>query len=128
MRFKRTFTDPVPKSRKEAFAETGVTAFHGRAHFTSRMAIELDDEVLETRYTAIATGARLRKLNIPGKEYITTSDQFLEFRGAGFDEHSIQAQHLIWKRAISVRISRRLRAATACRRGEMDQPARGFVP
>src|SRR5438094_7635724 len=78
MRFKRTFTDPVPKSREEAFAETGITAFHGRAHFTGRMAIEVDDQVLETRYTVIATGAKPRKLNIPGEEYITTSDQFLD--------------------------------------------------
>lgn len=41
------------------------------------MAIVVDDEVLETRYTVIATGAKPRKLNIPGEEYITTSDQFL---------------------------------------------------
>jgi glutathione reductase (NADPH) len=78
MRFKRTFTDPVPKNREEAFAKAGITAFHGRAHFTNRTTIEVDHEVLETRYAVIATGAKPRKLNIPGEEYITTSDQFLQ--------------------------------------------------
>jgi glutathione reductase (NADPH) len=78
MSFKRTFTDPVPKNREESFAEAGITAFHGRAHFTSRTTIEVNDDVLESRYTVIATGAKPRKLNIPGEEYITTSDQFLD--------------------------------------------------
>jgi len=78
MRFKRTFTDPVPKNREQAFAEAGITAFHGRAHFISRTTIEVDRELLETRYAVIATGAKPSKLNIPGEEYITTSDQFLD--------------------------------------------------
>jgi glutathione reductase (NADPH) len=78
MSFKRTFTDPVPKNREESFAEAGITAFHGRAHFTSRTTIEVNDDVLESRYTVIATGAKPRKLNIPGETYITTSDQFLD--------------------------------------------------
>src|SRR6478672_1680940 len=42
MRFKRTFTDPVPKSREEAFAQAGITAFHGRAHFVGRTSIEIN--------------------------------------------------------------------------------------
>jgi glutathione reductase (NADPH) len=33
MRFKRTFTDPVPKNREGAFAQAGITAFRGRARF-----------------------------------------------------------------------------------------------
>jgi glutathione reductase (NADPH) len=78
VQFKRTFTDPVPKNREEAFAQAGITAFHGRAHFTSRTTIEVDHEVLEARYVVIATGAKPRKLNIPGEGYIITSDQFLE--------------------------------------------------
>ena len=78
MRFKRTFTDPVPKNREEAFAQAGIAAFHGRAHFTGHTTIEVDHELLETRYVVIATGAKPRKLNIPGEEYITTSDQFLD--------------------------------------------------
>jgi len=78
MRFKRTFTDPVPKNREEAFTQAGIAAFHGRAHFTGRTTVEVDHELLETRYAVIATGAKPRRLNIPGEEYATTSDQFLE--------------------------------------------------
>lgn len=33
MRFKRTFTDPVPKSQEESFAKAGIAPFHGRARF-----------------------------------------------------------------------------------------------
>ena len=78
MRFKRTFTDPVPKNREEAFAQAGIAAFHGRAHFAGRTTIEVDREFLKTRYVVIATGAKPRKLDIPGEEYITTSDRFLD--------------------------------------------------
>jgi len=78
MRFKRTFTDPVPKSREEAFAQAGITAFHGRAHFVERTSIEVNEQVLTSRHVVIATGAKPRKLNIPGEQYITTSDQFLD--------------------------------------------------
>lgn len=78
MRFKRTFTDPVPKNREETFAQAGILAFHGRAHLVGRTAVEINQEVLESRYVVIATGAKPRKLNIPGEHYITTSDQFLE--------------------------------------------------
>jgi glutathione reductase (NADPH) len=77
MRFKRTFTDPVPKSREQTFAQAGITAFHGRAHFIGRTSIEVNQQVLASRYVVIATGAKPRKLNIPGEQYITISDQFL---------------------------------------------------
>ncbi len=33
MRFKRTFTDPVPASREAAFQQAGIATFHGVARF-----------------------------------------------------------------------------------------------
>ena len=78
MRFKRTFTDPVPKIREQAFAQAGITAFQGRAHFVGHTSIEVNQQVLTSRYVVIATGAKPRELNIPGEQYVTTSDQFLE--------------------------------------------------
>lgn len=77
MRFKRTFTDPVPTEREESFAKAGIATFHGRAHFVDRRAVEINRERLEARHIIIATGAKPRKLNIPGEQYVTTSDQFL---------------------------------------------------
>lgn len=78
MRFKRTFTEPVPKNREKAFSNAGIVAFHGQARFIDRATIKVDDATLPGRYVLIATGAKPVKLNIPGEEYLTTSDQFLE--------------------------------------------------
>ena len=78
MRFKRSFTDPVPKSMEEGFARAGIAAFHGRARFVSPKAIQVGEDALEGRYVLVAAGARPVGLAIPGEEYVTTSDQFLE--------------------------------------------------
>jgi glutathione reductase (NADPH) len=78
MRFKRSFTDPVPKSREEGFAKAGTAAFHGRARFVGPSSVQVNDEVLEGRYVVIAAGQKPADLQIPGAEYLTTSEQFLE--------------------------------------------------
>ncbi len=78
MQFKRTFTDPVPKSREQSFAKAGIVSFHGRAHFVGPNTVQVGEDVLEARYVVIATGAEPRKLNISGEEFLTTSEQFLE--------------------------------------------------
>jgi glutathione reductase (NADPH) len=79
MRFKRTFTEPVPESREKSFHKAGIVTFHGKARFTGSTTIKVgNNESLEGRYILIAAGAKPVKLNIPGEQYLTTSDQFLE--------------------------------------------------
>src|SRR5260370_12789413 len=78
MRFKRSFTEPVPKKREEGFAKAGIAAFHGRARFVSPSYVQVSDEVLEGRYVVIEAGQKPADLRIPGTEYLTTSEQFLE--------------------------------------------------
>jgi len=78
MRFKRSFTDPVPSSREESFARMGIEAFHQPAHFLDRTTVKAGEEVLEGRHIVIASGATPKKLNIPGERYISTSETFLE--------------------------------------------------
>jgi len=78
MRFKRSFTEPVPKRREEGFAKAGVAAFHGRARFVGPTAVQVGEEILEGRYVVIAAGEVPANLEIPGIEHLTTSDQFLE--------------------------------------------------
>ena len=78
MRFKRTFTQPVPKHREESFARAGIVAFHGRAHFVRPNAVQVGDEELEARFVVIAAGQKPADLKIPGQELLTTSEQFLE--------------------------------------------------
>ncbi len=78
MRFKRTFTEPVPKGTEQGFARAGITPFHGRAHFIDQTTIRVGDDTLNARHVLIATGAQPANLAIPGEEHLTTSDQFLE--------------------------------------------------
>jgi len=78
MRFKRTFTDPVPKNSEAGFAKAGIATFHGRARFVGRSTVQVAEEPLEGRYVVIAAGQKPADLRIPGVEHLTTSDQFLE--------------------------------------------------
>lgn len=78
MRFKRTFTDPVPEEREKSFSKQGIKAFHGRARFTSPLKLQVGNENLEGRHVLIAAGSKPMRLGIPGEEYLTTSDQFLD--------------------------------------------------
>lgn len=93
MRFKRTFTDPVPKHAEQSFEQAGIQCLHGRAKFIDRSAIEIAGEKLEARHFLIATGARPASLKIPGEAHLIDSTRFLEleslpkdiiFVGGGF--------------------------------------------
>ncbi|MDE2571583.1 MAG: NAD(P)/FAD-dependent oxidoreductase [bacterium] len=78
MRFKRSFTEPVPAKRERSFAEAGIAAFHGRARFTDRTTVQVGAESLAARFVVIANGAKPMDLGIPGQEYLTTSEGFLD--------------------------------------------------
>jgi glutathione reductase (NADPH) len=78
MRFKRTFTEPVPKNREDGFAKAGIVTFHGSARFAGPSSVRVNDDLLEGRHIVIAVGQKPADLKIPGAELLTTSDQFLE--------------------------------------------------
>ena len=78
MRFKRTFTDPVPEDREKKYAQAGIAMFHGRTHFLDRTKVQVGDDTLTGRLILIANGAKPASLGISGEQYLTTSDQFLE--------------------------------------------------
>jgi glutathione reductase (NADPH) len=78
MRFKRSFIEAVPQHREEGFARAGIEAFHGRARFAGPTAVRVGGDVLEGRYVVVATGQKPARLDIPGEEHLTTSEQFLE--------------------------------------------------
>jgi len=77
MRFKRTFTDPVPADREQSFREAGVVMYHGIARFVNPTTIRVSEETFTGRHIVIAAGARPQTLRIPGEEHLTTSEQFL---------------------------------------------------
>src|SRR5712691_2642209 len=39
--FKRTFTEPIPRSREQSFVRAGIDAFHGRARFLGPRRLDL---------------------------------------------------------------------------------------
>ena len=78
MRFKKTFTEPVPDKMEKGYARAGVAAYRGRTHFTDRTTVEVGDDQLIGRFVLIAAGAMPARLRIPGEAYVTRSDQFLE--------------------------------------------------
>jgi glutathione reductase (NADPH) len=78
MRFKRTFTDPVPEQTEQSFVQAGIITRHGRAHFVNRTSVQVGGDTLVGRHVVIATGARHAPLGIPGEDLLTTSTQFME--------------------------------------------------
>jgi glutathione reductase (NADPH) len=78
IKFKKSFTEPVPPMMEESFAKNGIDAYHGRARFRGPRSVAVDDEVLEGRFVLIATGAAPIRLGVAGEENIITSTAFLE--------------------------------------------------
>ena len=54
MRFKRTFTDPVPINREKAFEKAGIATLHGHTRFVSPDQLSVDTHILEARHFVIA--------------------------------------------------------------------------
>ncbi len=78
MFFKNSFVEPKPKNKEQNFKENGIETFHGGAKFISENQLKIDDEIIEAKKIVIATGAKPRNLNIPGREFAIISDDFLE--------------------------------------------------
>jgi len=93
MRFKKTFTDPVPAIREAALAKAGIETLHGEAHFIAEDRLVVGGRELTSEHVVIATGSGPRPLGIPGEDLVISSTQFLEldslppriaFVGAGY--------------------------------------------
>ncbi|MCA1661698.1 MAG: NAD(P)/FAD-dependent oxidoreductase [Novosphingobium sp.] len=77
MRFKRTFTDPVPHKHEQRYDEAGIAAFHGKARFTGPNSLRVGDNSLSGRNVLIASGAEPIRLGIPGGEHLIDNEAFL---------------------------------------------------
>ncbi|HWZ58679.1 MAG TPA: NAD(P)/FAD-dependent oxidoreductase [Gemmatimonadaceae bacterium] len=78
MRFKRSFTDPVPAQQEIAFQNAGIVTYHGVARFTSEDRLVIGNRELQATHFVIATGAEPRRLGVPGEEHVRTSTDFLD--------------------------------------------------
>ena len=114
MRFKNTFTEPLPKNNEKWFKKIGIDTYHGHVAFIAKNTVKIGKQALEGKHIVIATGATPRKLNIPGEKYVTISDQFLElkklpkditFIGGGFI--SFELAHVAARADATVRILQR---------------------
>lgn len=114
MRFKRTFTDPVPGNREKGYAKAGIAAFHGCTRFLDQTTLQVGDDRLTARFTLIAAGAKPASLGISGEAYFTSSDEFLEleqlpkriiFVGGGYI--SFEFAHIAARAGAHVRILHR---------------------
>jgi len=114
MKFKKTFTAPVPDMYEKSLLKEGIDVYHGEAKFTGKNSIQVGEDALEGKYIVIATGAMPRKLNIPGEEYLVYSDEFLElesmpkcvvFVGGGFI--SFEMAHVAHRAGADVKILHR---------------------
>jgi glutathione reductase (NADPH) len=47
MLFKRSFTEPVPKTREDQFSNAGIATFHGHANFTDETTMNVREEKLK---------------------------------------------------------------------------------
>ena len=85
--FQNTFTDPVPPGRLAQFRDAGADCYAGAARFTGAdtLVVESDgggenESPLTLRFerAVIATGSVPLPLDVPGEEFVTHSDAFLE--------------------------------------------------
>jgi glutathione reductase (NADPH) len=77
IRFKRSFTDPVPEKNEHRYEEAGIAAFHGAARFTGPNSVRVGDQELIGRNILIASGAAPVRLGIPGEEHLIDNEGFL---------------------------------------------------
>lgn len=77
IRFKRSFTDPVPEKHEHRYREAGILTFHGTAQFTGSNSLRVGDDSLTGRNILIASGAKPIKLGIPGEEHLIDSEEFM---------------------------------------------------
>src|SRR5260370_36908626 len=76
MRFKRTFTDPVPGNQERGYAKAGIKTFHGRTRFLDQSTLQVEDDMLDGRFVLLAARERTATRHIPGEEQWIQSDSF----------------------------------------------------
>lgn len=77
MAFKEEFTSAVPKEQESGLKNYGIETIKGMAVFEDQYTITVNGEKYTADSFIIATGQRSALLDIPGKEYLETSTDFL---------------------------------------------------
>lgn len=77
-RFQDTFTDSVPEETEKGFHARGIDLLRGTARFVSPRALQVGDTVYEAEGFVVAAGSTPVALPIPGRDLLTTSDEFMK--------------------------------------------------
>ncbi|AKB49687.1 Dihydrolipoyl dehydrogenase [Methanosarcina barkeri str. Wiesmoor] len=78
IKFKKTFTEGYSSKTEKHLVGMGIDTYHGRAHFENQNTVVVGMDKLKGEHIFLATGAKPRTLNIPGEEYIITSEKLME--------------------------------------------------
>ena len=98
VRFKDSYTDPIPENNKKIYSKMGIEFFEGKASFQDGESVRVqaagaEPVLLRARKFHLATGARPATLDFPGGELALSSDDFIHlpelprrivFIGGGF--------------------------------------------
>src|SRR5258708_25342733 len=76
IRFKRSFTDPIPEEHEHLYHEAGIATYHGTARFTGPNSLNVGEKGLTGANILIASGAKPAHLGIPGEEHLIDSEGF----------------------------------------------------
>ena len=77
IKYKEIFTRDLTGERVEGYNHNHIAMYHGQAKFVDRNKLEIGDQLIEADIIVIAVGAAPRIMNIPGEEYVTTSEEFM---------------------------------------------------
>lgn len=111
---KKTFTEPVSARVEKGMTERGIDTYPYPGRFVGENRVLSGTTVLVGNRIFIGTGARARKLDIPGEEHVINSEQFLEmknlpqriaFLGGGYI--SFEFAHLCGRAGADVKILQR---------------------
>ncbi|TGD17708.1 dihydrolipoyl dehydrogenase family protein [Levilactobacillus suantsaiihabitans] len=75
---KRAYTEKIPSGTLEGLKTAGIATFHGTASFNTDGTLTVGEDQLNAANWIIATGQEPRLLDIPGKDLLRTSNDFLD--------------------------------------------------
>ncbi|MGG5317777.1 dihydrolipoyl dehydrogenase family protein [Enterococcus sp. AZ072] len=78
MNYKHGVINPLTELMEQTFKKAQIDIYKGSGKFIDAHAVQVNDEVIKGETIVIATGQRSNRLPIPGKDYLHTSQDFLD--------------------------------------------------
>ncbi len=76
-KFRDSFVLGKKEKIQKAYQDLGIDTYNGQAQFVDQYQVQVGSDMLEGMYFVLATGIKPSRLNIPGEENISSSDDFL---------------------------------------------------